>query len=354
MAINAYTGLQGSGKSYEVVSSVIIDAIRQGRRVVTNIDGINQDKIYDYLIERGADQAKLGIIVHTDDERPKEPNFFPDEKIPETLETAFVKPGDMVVIDEAWRFWPDGARLTHEHMQFFRMHRHYVHPQTGVACDVVIMTQDITGLARSLKNVIEFSFRMVKLKSLGMPTHYRVEMFEGWKQNSKSQTGTFNKRYKPEIFPLYKSYSGGTGKENEIDKRQNVLRNPKLWGIIGGFIVLASFSGWNVYKFFKPKESVKVTATDGKHDASAPSAAAAPAAAPVHAGDFSEDWRIVGRIDNGADAYVVLSNSSGKLRVESPSSFQNNGSALIGTIDGQKVTVWTGSSPSSFIPEAKK
>ena len=48
MPINAYTGLMGSGKSYECVSSVIIPAIRAGRRVVTNVDGINGEAIRAY------------------------------------------------------------------------------------------------------------------------------------------------------------------------------------------------------------------------------------------------------------------------------------------------------------------
>jgi len=34
--INVYTGLMGSGKSYEVVSEVILTATAAGRRVVTN------------------------------------------------------------------------------------------------------------------------------------------------------------------------------------------------------------------------------------------------------------------------------------------------------------------------------
>ena len=43
MAINVYTGLPGSGKSYEVVSEVIAKQVAAGRRIVTNIDGINPD-----------------------------------------------------------------------------------------------------------------------------------------------------------------------------------------------------------------------------------------------------------------------------------------------------------------------
>ena len=42
MAISAYVGLPGHGKSYEVVKSVIIPAIASGRRVVSNIYGLKQ------------------------------------------------------------------------------------------------------------------------------------------------------------------------------------------------------------------------------------------------------------------------------------------------------------------------
>ncbi|MGL6044886.1 MAG: zonular occludens toxin domain-containing protein, partial [Vogesella sp.] len=157
MAINAYVGLQGSGKSFEVVSSVILDAVFQGRRVVTNVAGINEDRIHEYLVnKREADAEKLGQIIHVENDRILQPQFFPDEEKPE-LESV-VLGGDLVAIDEAWRFWgTDSGKLTHEHMQFFRMHRHYVHAQTAVACDVVLMTQDITGLHRSVKNVVEFT-----------------------------------------------------------------------------------------------------------------------------------------------------------------------------------------------------
>jgi zona occludens toxin len=48
MPINAYVGLMGSGKSYEVVSSVIVPAVSQGRRVVTNVEGLQDDEIKAY------------------------------------------------------------------------------------------------------------------------------------------------------------------------------------------------------------------------------------------------------------------------------------------------------------------
>ncbi|OKX16986.1 hypothetical protein AWP89_00845, partial [Escherichia coli] len=48
MAISAYVGIPGSGKSYEVVSSVIIPACMSGRRVISNIYGFSAGGIYDF------------------------------------------------------------------------------------------------------------------------------------------------------------------------------------------------------------------------------------------------------------------------------------------------------------------
>ncbi|MBI0473410.1 zonular occludens toxin domain-containing protein, partial [Pectobacterium parmentieri] len=49
MAISAYVGVPGSGKSFEVVRSVIIPAVAQGRRVVSNVYGLNPEKIYEFV-----------------------------------------------------------------------------------------------------------------------------------------------------------------------------------------------------------------------------------------------------------------------------------------------------------------
>lgn len=48
MAITAYIGVPGSGKSYEVVKSVIIPAVASGRRIVSNIYGLNHEAIIQY------------------------------------------------------------------------------------------------------------------------------------------------------------------------------------------------------------------------------------------------------------------------------------------------------------------
>lgn len=341
----------GSGKSYEVVSGPVCDAVAAGRRVVTNVAGISEERIHEYLLKKrqGLDPEKLGAIVHVTDERVVEPGFFPDEKHPEI--DSVVKGGDLVAIDEAWRFWDqDKGKLPAEHMQFFRMHRHYVHPATGVTCDVVMMSQDIAGLSRALKPVIELSFRMHKLKSLGQPTAYRVEMYESWKQNKTTRVSIFVKKYKKDIFPLYKSYDGDKAKEVRVDRRQNILRDPKLIAVVMGVVALWLLGGFFTYRFFSKHggDPPKVAAPEpGRQEQGRPAHVPVPgngtaAAASARKDDYSTEWRIAGAYEANGERLVVVSDGDGRLRVESPSMFRNAGIGAIGEIDGQRVAPWTG------------
>lgn len=301
---------------------------------------------FPYLVNtRDADPSQLGSIVYVSNERIMEPQFFPDEEKPE-LETV-VRGGDLVAVDEAWRFWgTDNGKLSHEHMQFFRMHRHYVHLDTAVACDVVLMTQDITGLHRSVKNVIEFAFRMQKHKSLGFTSRYRVEIYDGWKLNSKTRIDDRQKKYKPEIFPLYQSYTGGKGTESAIDKRQNILANKVLWGYAIGTLLCMTVGGWSAWGFFhrdaasvkKPSQPAQA-ATLGAQNTAAGAQPARPAPAR---GEFSEKWRYAGEFAAGGERWVIVADPAGRVRVESPSAFHGAGLAVIGEIDGERVTRWTG------------
>ena len=118
MPINVYTGLQRSGKSYEVVSQVILPAILAGRDVVTNVDGISEELIHSHLAAENpkADAAKFGRVRHVTNEDVFRPDFLPfydDAKAAHT--DTVVQPGDLVAIDEAWRFWGTDCKLLKQH-----------------------------------------------------------------------------------------------------------------------------------------------------------------------------------------------------------------------------------------------
>lgn len=357
MPINVYTGLMRSGKSYEVVSQVILEAVAQGRRVVTNVDGINNDLIRAHVAEsRELALDQLGIVVHCTNEQVFLPNFFPyfdDEKSFHT--DTFCQPGDLVCIDEAWRFWGTDCKLIKEHKSFFLEHGHFVHPESKVACDLVLMIQDMGTLHRFVRNVVAFSFRTHKKVSLGLSNTYSLNMWEGSKMTKSTVAGTWVRRYQKAIFPLYSSFKGGEqGKTVNVDKRQNILGNKKLWGQAALIVLLGAVGVYFSQNFFdssrfKKKASSDETASKGPSVAYNTSTQSAP-----HSDSVSEAWRISGVMQSGDKAYVILVGSQGRIRVEHPSAFLGKGLGLVGNIEGERMTTWSGFTSSSLLPEVKK
>lgn len=347
MPINVYTGLMGSGKSYECVSSVIVPAVKAGRRVVTNVDGIDNDAIRAYCqIKYAMSPDQLGKVVHCKNEDVGKADFLP---YGEGVDT-FCQPGDIICIDEAWRFWGTDCKLLTEHKVFFREHRHFVHPDTKVCCDLVLMVQDISDLHRILKVVVEVTFKTTKIKTLGLNKTYRVEMWEGYKLTQKGRVAVENKRYDPQIFPLYSSYTGGAGKELQVDDRQNVLKSPKLWILAALVISLFSISVYTLIGFFggKPETNNSTTPTgyvDAKTHSALPASGPANRTQPRQA--MSMSWRLVGIMQAGKTAYAVIQSSDGRMRLEHPSNFQNSGAVMVGEIDGERIAAWSGSKPTS-------
>ena len=340
MPINAYTGLMGSGKSFECVVSVIVPAVAKGRRVVTNVDGIDSDAIRAYINEKqGIALEKLGEVVHCQNEDVFKADFLPHGQPVDT----FCQPGDLICIDEAWRFWGSDSKIGTEHRIFFREHRHYAHAETGVTCDLVLMVQDISDLHRILKTVVELSFRTTKIKSLGLNKIYRVEMWEGWKQTAKARVDVMNKKYDPQIFPLYSSYSGGHGKEVQVDDRQNILKNPKVWFFLFLIVFGGAGSVWGVLHFFN-RGAPPVTVAQQPTNTAQPAITLVP---PAPSQTFSTEWRIAGEIVVDGQRQVVLVNPDGKIRYEHPSNFQNSGRVMTGQLDGQRVSTFSGGKPSA-------
>ncbi len=324
MAINAYTGLMGSGKSYEVVSNVIVPAVLAGRRVVTNIDGIDANAIRAYCIDvKKAAPESLGPVVPISNPTVLKDDFFPNETRPD-LE-SLVRPGDLVAIDEAWEFWSVSHKISPEHMRFF---------------------QSITDLHRQLRSVIEITFVTKKLKALGLGNSYRLEMFDGSRLTKAARLGSSTMTYDKAVFPLYQSYAGGKGKERAIDTRQNMLRSPKLWMTAAFFLCCWIGIGVFLWRFFHPKTEESLTNT-ANSDATPSAPAGVPLEYTPRLPSFSERWRIAGQYSVAGRRYVVLSDNTGRLRVESPLVFRNSGLAIIGEVDGQVVTTWSGQKPAS-------
>lgn len=181
MAIKAYVGIMGSGKTFEVASVVILGALRDGRRVVSNIAGLNPDLYREILEAEGVEPDRIGQIVTVSHDAVLNPLFFrTDKDLAEGIE-SFILPGDLVALDEIWRFWDGFAKPPERFMNFVRMHRQFVHPETGLTCELALITQDVMDIGRKVRAVIEQTYRMEKATAVGSTKRYRVDIFTGAK-----------------------------------------------------------------------------------------------------------------------------------------------------------------------------
>lgn len=342
MAVNVYTGVMGSGKSFEVTLNVVLPAVLNGRRVVTNIEGIDETKIYDYLkLKNPKHEGELGRIVHISDTDVLKAGFFPDMSQVHNQDAAMVQPGDMVVIDEAWRFWSSDKKISPEHMQFFRMHRHYTHEVTGISCDLALVFQAITDVHRSIRSVLEMNFRTTKLKTLGLNSSYRIEFWEGGKQTKTAFVGRRVTRYDKAIFPLYKSYAGSDGKEASIDSRQNVLKNPSLWFTVVTFIIISGYAVWWLWWFLHPAPASVPAATRPLESMSptSHSSSSVSDSSSRPTGLSSVNRRIGGSVTLPDARLVIVLDRDGRFFYDVERNYTGQGIFLSGSYKSEKIDV---------------
>jgi zona occludens toxin len=242
MSIVGYSGLPGSGKSYGVVENVIIPALEAGRHVITNIP---------VKLGRLADDFPQGkVTLFQNREAEENPGFFSLENHPM---------GVIWVIDEAWRFWKNGSKsvnIPQEQKEFFTEHRHAV-GDDGRTNEIVLVTQDLSQLAMFVRQLIEETYRAVKLTAIGQKNRYRVDVYMGaatGQKPGKPMRQLYGK-YRPEIYQYYKSHTRNktdfaAGMEEKADGRANILKHPLIRFGIPVFLGVMALGAYKVTGYF--------------------------------------------------------------------------------------------------------
>jgi zona occludens toxin len=343
MALKFYGGTPGAGKSYEVVENVILPGLRAGRRIVTNIAGLQYEAMVEYLCERGADEAKLGTIhkIELTEETAGKLGIIRGDGEDAKLDSAsIVQGGDIVVLDEIWRIWEDGKRMHADDVKFLRMHRHVLNPTTHVSCDVVIIAQDYGDVHRSVRRLVEERYVMTKHIALGMSKRYRVSVFA---KGSRKAHVQYQKKYDPKVFALYKSHSMGTGDgvEKSVDSRGNILKGAMFTIVLPLALIVGGAGIWGVYHFLNPKQP---EAKQSLQLAGAPRPGvvgpASPAAAPKP--DPASEWRVYGQYMLGATRVVVIQSNDGRTRhITNPADLSVGINDLKINVDGKPVSYYS-------------
>lgn len=352
MAIKAYTGIMGAGKTYEVASVVILNALRDGRRVISNIAGLNQSEYEKILIGEGVASEKIGQIISVPHAAVLEPDFWLTDSGLTVDKLEVIKAGDLVVLDEIWRFW-DGFSLRDSNgnkrpdcvMNFFRMHRQFVNVITGITCDVALITQDIADLHRSVKSVVEETYRMSKLTSIGMANRYRVDVFYRTKI-VKEPLQSFQRTYDSKYFNLYQSHSqkkegSANPKEVNIDKRGNILTGKLFILVLPILLIVGLYGLYFVWGFFHPKpkdtesKTSQTTTTNNQTQNANPTTNQ-----PQKSQQTSSTWHLHGKFKKNELTVYVVSNDEGAYRYVTNPNFSYTVLDEKINVDGEVVNNW--------------
>jgi len=237
MAVSLYVGPPGSGKSYEAIASIVLPAFQQGRTIITNIKGVRPEYWAENIQpEKGKDQGTITVV---------DEDFFNDEsnyplmsKKGEVQGEGAIPPGALIVIDEAYLVFPTGpvyaddkereakggGGVTRRMVEFIRTHRHFV-SSDGIASDVVLISQDVMSLHARIRAVAEFVATIRNQRHLGLSKRYRVNVYNSFKMTKSTAIGESQRKYKPEIFNLYKSFEAdGAAKVVMTDRSHRALK----------------------------------------------------------------------------------------------------------------------------------
>lgn len=268
MSIYAYVGMPGSGKSYDVVANQILPALKQGRRVVTNIP-LHMDVIRQLVPDAQVDELPIERI----------------ETQPEVIE-EYARPGVVLIVDECWRLWPAGQkadRVPEVYKTLLAEHRHRV-DEAGNAMLIVLVTQDLAQISAFARQLVEQTFYHTKLTHVGSSSTFRVDVYRGPQTGANPPRSERLReiigRYDKSVFKLYKSHTmseaGHAGaNEKTMDPRGNIWRRPMLWVTAVACVV---FLAWGI-----PKAVSLLHNPSGRADSPA-SGATGRTASPVIAG----------------------------------------------------------------------
>lgn len=306
-------GRKGAGKTHELVR-LALEKLREGRRVCIVVPQLNQDKVI-RLFDDPTIFERLTVASYEDVAKP---GFWPDEQLQTRLNTwrrfdmdyrrekpsektprseipadahkwkdTVVRPGDFVVLDEAWRWLqtpkdcPPGLKSALHMCRHWRGPADWRNPEDidrylsddwfpglggaeydkngdylggdgtqMVTTNLVIASQKYQGLNRALREMLEESTMLIHVDTSALPEKYRKrfeedrEMYAAYTFESEhvptwQQLDRAAERKEPiwvgeqfiyhedHIHDLY-SYADGYAREDRADDKNDISNHPNI------------------------------------------------------------------------------------------------------------------------------
>lgn len=252
MTIWFHEGLPRSGKSYEAMVKHALPAIQSGRHVVSNIKGINCEKIAEVSNMAVQDVEALVTVIPWD----------------ETLECwKYVKNDCLLLLDEVQDFWPATRdRLGKEVTELITQHG-----QRGL--DIILMGQSQKDCHALWRRRIDKLIYFVQKDAVGKPSEYAWTLSKQTAPDKFAKINSGGGKYDSKFFGVYSSHVQGTNnKEAYADARANIWKTPAFrFGIPAAAVVGVFAVGYLIHFLSTPGAMVKT---------------ASAAALPVAAGEI--------------------------------------------------------------------
>lgn len=270
MAILAYVGLPGHGKTYSVIAHIVIPALQDKRRVVINIP-LNMDEIE-------CDFPDADIVHYTSK----------DELLAMNED---VLNGAIIICDESHKFWPAGTQVKQfspREQEFFAEHRHAVDIH-GNSQQLILITQDLGNLAACFRKLIEQTYLARKLIAVNR-NQFKMYIHGGnitgtdiVKSKLLGEDTGIKYTYDKSVYKYYKSATksktGTVGNEETLDKRLKlgfIATLAKMAVIVFvGILCLGFYAAFFAGDDEEPEKPAQVSAP--------PAAQSTPAPAPARA-----------------------------------------------------------------------
>ncbi|KVT36628.1 zonular occludens toxin domain-containing protein [Burkholderia ubonensis] len=298
--ITLITGTPGSGKTLYTVWSLLKEA-KAGRRIV--VDGIK------------------GLLID---------HVVADEQWIRNWHTN-CQPNDVIVVDEVQRIWPPVSASVKATEDIEQLH---VHRHMGV--DFIVITQHPNRMNKTIRDLVG---RHVHVRRL---FGGRRAMLYEWDHAHNPQSGLRDAvktvwRYPKKVFDLYKSAEMHTKPKAVIPWALFVLPVALLASIALAYV---GFKGMNNFGA-KKVDSSAVAAVPAVASGVSP-ASGVPMGASGDERAGSVKWRVAGQYSIDGRGYVLLADNVGRFRREASDDFKGETLGVTGTVDGERVAVWTG------------
>ena len=208
-----HDGVPGSGKTYDTIRKIIY-ALKAGRIVYTNIDGLNDEVCLEYLAFHCAltrDQLSQQLIFMTNDQV--------------LCFWTFAEKGALIVIDEVQKYFNSKSWSSQDNKDFSAWADEHRHD----GFDLIMMTPNLKKVDSGVRATMQMRYRYRKVNFFGdlVTKRYLVYTYEG--EDTKPLTNKPQSRtYDPAIFKCYKSYKGDAT-EKQFQKNPNVLNHPLVY-----------------------------------------------------------------------------------------------------------------------------